>query len=565
MSVITVENLRYRYPHTKELALDGVDFSVEKGEFIGIIGENGAGKSTLSQAIMGLVPQFYKGAYGGKIMVDGLEAGKTPVAQLCGHVGLVFQNPFNQLSGAKDNVYEEVAFGMQNLGVPAEEMKKRVEEALKLLDIWQYRDRNPFDLSGGQMQRVAIASVLVMRPDVMILDEPTSQLDPQGSDEVFQAVEKLTNSGITILMIEQKIEKMAAYCDRILLLHKGKQIAFDTPQKVFSLKNLEEYGILAPAFTRICKAEQVTLPDGTYPVTVEEAAGVLKAKHGSVGNAGNAEDGKSVEKVGNVETEQFCIENLDFSYLADVPVIKALNMKLDKRPTAIIGQNGAGKTTLVKLLKGLLKPVSGSIYFHGEDISGKTVAMLAGNVGYVFQNPDDQIFKYNVMDEILFGPLNIGMDPECAKKEAERALELTGLKGKEKENPYDLELYERKMTAIASVLAMDTDVLILDEPTIAQDWKGRQIIGGIIRSLAERGKLVIAILHDMDFVAENFERVIIMAHGQVLADGTAKEVFAQEEALQKARLQKPYVMQLCEALGYEKSYLTVGEILKDQK
>ncbi len=565
MSVITVENLRYRYPHTKKLALDGVDFSVEKGEFIGIIGENGAGKSTLSQAIMGLVPQFYKGAYGGKVMVDGLEAGKTPVAQLCGHVGLVFQNPFNQLSGAKDNVYEEVAFGMQNLGVPAEEMKKRVEEALKLLDIWQYRDRNPFDLSGGQMQRVAIASVLVMRPDVMILDEPTSQLDPQGSDEVFQAVEKLTNSGITILMIEQKIEKMAAYCDRILLLHKGKQIAFDTPQKVFSLKNLEEYGILAPAFTRICKAEQVTLPDGTYPVTVEEAAGVLKAKHGSVGNAGNAEDGKSVEKVGNVETEQFCIENLDFSYLADVPVIKALNMKLDKRPTAIIGQNGAGKTTLVKLLKGLLKPVSGSIYFHGEDISGKTVAMLAGNVGYVFQNPDDQIFKYNVMDEILFGPLNIGMDPECAKKEAERALELTGLKGKEKENPYDLELYERKMTAIASVLAMDTDVLILDEPTIAQDWKGRQIIGGIIRSLAERGKLVIAILHDMDFVAENFERVIIMAHGQVLADGTAKEVFAQEEALQKARLQKPYVMQLCEALGYEKSYLTVGEILKDQK
>ena len=565
MSVITVEKLRYRYPHTKELALDGIDFSVEKGEFIGIIGENGAGKSTLSQAIMGLVPQFYKGAYGGKVMVDGLEAGKTPVAQLCGHVGLVFQNPFNQLSGAKDNVYEEVAFGMQNLGVPAEEMKKRVEEALKLLDIWQYRDRNPFDLSGGQMQRVAIASVLVMRPDVMILDEPTSQLDPQGSDEVFQAVEKLTNSGITILMIEQKIEKMAAYCDRILLLHKGKQIAFDTPQKVFSLKNLEEYGILAPAFTRICKAEQVTLPDGTYPVTVEEAAGVLKAKHGSVGNAGNAEDGKSVEKVGNVETEQFCIENLDFSYLADVPVIKALNMKLDKRPTAIIGQNGAGKTTLVKLLKGLLKPVSGSIYFHGEDISGKTVAMLAGNVGYVFQNPDDQIFKYNVMDEILFGPLNIGMDPECAKKEAERALELTGLKGKEKENPYDLELYERKMTAIASVLAMDTDVLILDEPTIAQDWKGRQIIGGIIRSLAERGKLVIAILHDMDFVAENFERVIIMAHGQVLADGTAKEVFAQEEALQKARLQKPYVMQLCEALGYEKSYLTVGEILKDQK
>ena len=465
---------------------------------------------------------------------------------------------------------------MQNLGVPAEEMKGRVEEALKLLDIWQYRDRNPFDLSGGQMQRVAIASVLVMRPDVMILDEPTSQLDPEGSDEVFKAVETLTGSGITILMIEQKIEKLAAYCDRILLLHKGKQIAFDTPQKVFSMSDLNDYGIQAPAFTRICKAEGVTLADGTYPVTVEEAAGVLREKRleaSACADGGEraqraagaelAQAGGPTESAGSSD-EQFCIENLDFSYLADVPVLKNLNMKLDKRPTAIIGQNGAGKTTLVKLLKGLLKPVSGSICFHGEDISGKTVAMLAGNVGYVFQNPDDQIFKYNVMDEILFGPLNIGMDAERAKKEAERALELTGLTGKEKENPYDLELYERKMTAIASVLAMDTDVLILDEPTIAQDWKGRQIIGGIIRSLSERGKLVIAILHDMDFVAENFERVIIMAHGQVLADGTAKEVFAQEEALKKARLQKPYVMQLCEALGYEKSYLTVEELLKDQ-
>ena len=595
MSVITVENLRYRYPHAKELALDGLDFSVEKGEFIGIIGENGAGKSTLSQAIMGLVPQFYKGAYGGMVTVDGIEAGKTPVAQLCGHVGLVFQNPFNQLSGAKDNVYEEVAFGMQNLGVPAEEMKKRVEEALKLLDIWQYRDRNPFDLSGGQMQRVAIASVLVMRPDVMILDEPTSQLDPEGSDEVFRAVETLTGSGITILMIEQKIEKLAAYCDRILLLHKGKQIAFDTPQKVFSMPDLNDYGIQAPAFTRICKAEQVTLADGTYPVTVKEAAEVLREKRLGVYEHANAEAGvqkavgasaagtgqvqaknaetgarsgqsgtcRKAENVASVD-KQFRIEKLDFSYLADIPVLEDLNMKLDQRPTAIIGQNGAGKTTLVKLLKGLLKPVSGSIYFHGEDISDKTVAMLAGSVGYVFQNPDDQIFKYNVMDEILFGPLNIGMDPERAKKEAARALELTGLVGKEKENPYDLELYERKMTAIASVLAMDTDVLILDEPTIAQDWKGRQIIGSIIRSLSGRGKLVIAILHDMDFVAENFERVIIMAHGQVLADGTAKEVFAQEEVLKKARLQKPYVMQLSEALGYEKSYLTVEELLKDR-
>ena len=569
MSVITVENLRYQYPHAEKLALDGITFSVERGEFIGIIGENGAGKSTFSQALIGLVPQFYKGAYGGKVIVNGKEAGNTPVAQMCGNVGLVFQNPFNQLSGAKDTVYDEVAFGMQNLGVPREEMHKRAEEALKLLDIWQYRERNPFDLSGGQMQRVAIASVLVMRPDVIVLDEPTSQLDPEGSEEVFRAVEKLTKSGITILMIEQKIEKLAAYCSRILLLHQGKQIAFDTPQKIFSMENLEDYGVQAPAFTRICRAENVTLPDGTYPVTVEEAVGVMQAKHAldasSELSGSNGLDGSnSADDAVKRSMEMFRIEHLDFSYLENVPILKDLNLHLDGRPTAIIGQNGAGKTTLVKLLKGLLKPVSGNIYFRGEDMAGKTVAMLAGNVGYVFQNPDDQIFKYNVLDEVMFGPLNIGMDPERAKSEAKKALELTGLAGKEGENPYDLEMYERKMTAIASVLAMDTDVLILDEPTIAQDWRGRRIIGSIIRSLTERGKLVIAILHDMDFVAENFERVIVMAHGTVLADGRAEEVFEQEEALKKACLQKPYVMQLCSRLGYEKPYLTVEELLSDR-
>ena len=419
------------------------------------------------------------------------------------------------------------------------------------------------------MQRVAIASVLVMRPDVIVLDEPTSQLDPEGSEEVFRAVEKLTKSGITILMIEQKIEKLAAYCSRILLLHQGKQIAFDTPQKIFSMENLEDYGVQAPAFTRICRAENVTLPDGTYPVTVEEAVGVMQAKHAldasSELSGSNGLDGSnSADDAVKRSMEMFRIEHLDFSYLENVPILKDLNLHLDGRPTAIIGQNGAGKTTLVKLLKGLLKPVSGNIYFRGEDMAGKTVAMLAGNVGYVFQNPDDQIFKYNVLDEVMFGPLNIGMDPERAKSEAKKALELTGLAGKEGENPYDLEMYERKMTAIASVLAMDTDVLILDEPTIAQDWRGRRIIGSIIRSLTERGKLVIAILHDMDFVAENFERVIVMAHGMVLADGRAEEVFEQEEALKKACLQKPHVMQLCSRLGYEKPYLTVEELLSDK-
>lgn len=560
MSFIEVEHLKYRYPHTERLALDDLSFSVEKGEFIGIIGENGAGKSTLSQAFTGLVPQFYKGAYGGRVTVDGLEAGKTPVSGLCQKVGLVFQNPFNQLSGARDNVYEEVIFGMQNLGVEREEMKRRAREALELLDIWQFKDRNPFDLSGGQMQRVAIASVLVMRPEVIVLDEPTSQLDPKGSEEVFAAVDSLARSGITILMVEQKIEKLAAYCDRILLLHRGRQVAFDSPRRVLSRGDLEEMGIRPPACTRICRELGKSFPDGTWPVTEEEAAELMRDLPKPL-RAGGGEKEEGIRKP-SPEKALFQIRQLGFSYTEGVPVLEGLNLDLDGRPTAVIGQNGAGKTTLVKLLKGLLRPVSGTISFCGEDTSQKTVAMLAGKIGYVFQNPDDQIFKYNVLDEVMFGPLNIGMSPEKAEAEAKRALETVGLAGREGENPYDLELNERKMVAIASVLAMDTDVVILDEPTIAQDYRGRSAIAGVIRDLKSRGKLVLAILHDMDFVAECFERVIVMAHGRILADGDAGSVFSMDEVLEEARLQKPFVARLCERLGCAGSCLTAEEFLR---
>lgn len=630
MAVISIQNLKYRYPNTTDLALDGINIEVERGEFIGIVGANGAGKSTLSQAILGLVPQFYNGAYGGSVIVDGTKAETTPVAEMCRKVGLVFQNPFNQLSGAKNTVYDEVAFGMENLGVAPEEMERRIQDVLTRLDMWEFRARNPFDLSGGQMQRVAIASVLVMQPQVLVLDEPTSQLDPEGTEEVFRVVDQLAQTGITVIMIEQKVEKMAKYCNRLLLLDHGRQIAYDTPERVLSREDLEAYGVKATAFTYLTKGLGLSNPDGTYPVTLESTQALLRASGrqwpaaltagavttasavatagvatmasavattGAVATAGAAaaegvaladlaaDTAGKTDKVGADPTETnaaqpadadhapaapvtdtplnvFTLQDMSFHYLSDVPIFRSLNLALDTRATAIIGQNGAGKTTLVKLLKGLLRPVSGQILFAGEDISGKTVAMLAGKVGYVFQNPDDQIFKYNVLDEVMFGPLNIGMDSKTAKERSQAALERVGLLDKAGENPYDLQLHERKMIAIASVLAMDTDVVILDEPTIAQDVRGRQIIGQVIRDLETQGRLVVAILHDMDFVAEYFRRVLVMAHGQVLADGTAAESFAQDEALERARLQRPYVGQLCRELGFAGDILTVEEFAR---
>ena len=544
MAFLEVEHLKYRYPHTKKLALDDISFTAEKGEFIGIIGENGAGKSTLSQAFCGLVPQFYKGAYGGKVTVDGIDAATTPTAELCKKVGLIFQNPFNQLSGAKDTVWDEVAFGLENFGVPAEQIHERLDKVLHQLDIWQFREKNPFDLSGGQMQRVAIASVLAMEPEILLLDEPTSQLDPQGSEEVFHTVELLAKTGITIFMIEQKMEKLASYCDKILLLHEGKQIDFDTPEKIFSRPDLAELGICPPYVTRYCIEQNLFRPDGTYPVTMEDVKRVLKRDMERKVTLPQLTDPVLTE----VPEDRFAVRNLKFSYTEDHPIFENFQLSLDQRPTAIIGQNGAGKTTLVRLLKGLLKPSAGTILYQGEDISRRTVASLAGQVGYVFQNPDDQIFKYKVIDEVMFGPLNIGMPKEKAKEKAMEALSLTELTSYAGEIPYDLELSQRKLVAIASVLAMDTDVIILDEPTIAQDYRGKEIIRNIITSLSGQGKLVLAILHDMDFVAQCFSRVVVLAHGQLLADGTPSEVFVQEDVLKKAALDMPHSLQLRKAL-----------------
>lgn len=558
MAFIKVENLKYRYPHTKDLALNNISFEVEKGEFIGIIGENNAGKSTLCQALMGLAPNFYKGAYGGKVIIDNLEVAKTPIWKLCERVGIVFQNPFNQLTGAKDNVYEEIAFGLQNLGVEREEIHNRVEYVLKLLDIYEYKDRNPFDLSGGQMQRVAIASILAMKPDVIVLDEPTSQLDPQGSEEVFRAVDSLTKSGITVIMVEHKIEKIAEYSDRVMLLHKGELIAYDKPEVIFSMDNLMEYGVEAPAFTRICKALNLKNENTKYyPVTLEETDELLRSY--------KKKESPREKVFFNQSDEVIKVENLNFSYRAGTQILKDINISFDNRSTAIIGQNGAGKTTFVKLIKGLLKPVGGSIYYGGKDIASETVAMLAGKVGFVFQNPNDQIFKNKVIDEVMFGPLNIGMEEDVARVKAIEALRLVGLTDSMDENPYDLGLSERKLVAIASVLAMDTDIIILDEPTIAQDFRGREIIKSIVRKLTEEGRLIITIIHDMDFVAEVFERTVVFAEGKVLLDGKTSEVFHNGEVLKKAYLEQPHVTQLCKQLGYKEVYLTVEDFLSQIK
>ncbi|CZQ97643.1 abc transporter [Trichococcus palustris] len=276
MSIIEVSHLKYRYPDTSKLVLDDISFSVEEGEFIGLIGRNTAGKSTLCYALTGLIPHFFKGGYGGTVTVAGLNVRNTDVSEVTAAAGLVFENPFSQITGSRFTVYEEIAFGLENMGLPRGEMIRRIEESLDLLDIRKVKDKNPFDLSGGQMQRVAIAGVVAMKPKILVFDEPTSQLDPQGSEEVFRVVENLTKEGITIIMAEQKMDKIAKYADRVLLMDDGKVIAYDTPAAIFSRDDLAEHGIHPPAVTVIAKHLHKRKANGTYPVLLTELQALMQ-------------------------------------------------------------------------------------------------------------------------------------------------------------------------------------------------------------------------------------------------------------------------------------------------
>lgn len=550
MSIVRVDQLKYKYPESETLAIDDLSFTVEKGEFIGITGMNTAGKSTLCYALCGLVPHFFKGGYGGTVTIDGMDVLTHELSEITSKVGLVFENPFSQMTGAKFTVYDEIAFGLENMGLPREEIHKRINDTTKMLDIEKLKDENPFSLSGGQMQRVAIASVIAMKPAILVLDEPTSQLDPEGTEEVFRIVDMLSKRGMTVIMIEQKLEKLAEYANRIILMHEGKIIHDGLPAEVFSREDLFQYGIQPPLYVKIAKALNIQdAQTGLYPVKLQDMHVDRKLSFS-----------KQAARTNNYKTTKIDVQNLCFAYNEGIDIIKDMNVTLEGEPIAIIGQNGAGKSTFVKLLKKLLNPNAGEILLDDHTISNSTAAKLAGRIGLVLQNPNDQIFKNTVLDEVLFGPLTIGQSKEVATTNALAMLELVGLSEKSDENPYDLSLAERKMVAIASILAMDTDVVIFDEPTMGQDYLGKLKVKEIINSLYELGKLVICILHDMDFVAEVFDRTIIFSNGKILFDGPTRVTFSNKEHLHQARVEQPHLTKFVGKLGYDDIILDVDEL-----
>ncbi|HCI28689.1 MAG TPA: cobalt ABC transporter ATP-binding protein [Fervidobacterium sp.] len=272
---ISIEHLTYRYPFAKNRSLEDITLSIDAGQSIGIIGRNGAGKSTLCYTLSGLIPRFFHGKIEGSIKIDGEDVPTMSVEKLIRKVGLVLQNPFSQISGAKMTVYEEVAFGLENLGIEKDEMHERIDTVLKQFDLYKKKDKNPFELSGGQLQRLAIASVLALQPEILILDEPTSQLDPCGTTEVFEAISQLKTLGITVIIVEHKFEKLVEYVDKIALLNDGKLVKYDTPEKIFSMPQIEDYGVGQPIYTALCKRMGLKKPNGYYPVSFNETVTLL--------------------------------------------------------------------------------------------------------------------------------------------------------------------------------------------------------------------------------------------------------------------------------------------------
>ncbi|RAK10269.1 energy-coupling factor transport system ATP-binding protein [Halanaerobium saccharolyticum] len=280
MKKITINNLSYKYSLAENKALNNISLEVEKGDFIGVVGPNKAGKSTLCKSLVGLIPHFYKGEFEGEILIDNLNTLNSSIAELSLKVGLVFQNPFNQISGAKLSVYDELAFGLENNGLGREEMITRIDKYLNLMDLNEVKDNNPFELSGGQMQKLAIASIMALKPDVFVLDEPTSQLDPQGTEEVFKAVSRLREENLTVILVSQKLNKLADYANKILFLNQGEIAAYDNTAAVFSRNDLEQMGMGAPIYTEIARELGLKNEKNQYPIRKSELKEMLVAKYG---------------------------------------------------------------------------------------------------------------------------------------------------------------------------------------------------------------------------------------------------------------------------------------------
>ena len=553
--IVSIRDLQYRYRGQKEFALDGVNLDLSRGEFMVMMGPSEAGKSTLAATINGLIPHFHKGKLRGEVIVLGRNTKDNTVSQMSEIVGMVFQDFEAQLFST--NVELEVAFGPENFAVEHEEIKRRIDENLNYVGLEAFRKRPPSTLSGGQKQKLAIASVLALKPTVLVMDEPTTDLDPISKMGVFEITHRLCKrDDLTLMIIEHETEE-ALFADRVALLKDGKLIKVGPTREILSdVELLESLGVMPLGISKFFKSVGIK----EIPLTPDEGVQAFRKNQLKISQSSYAKlIAEEKADLANLTKPLIECRNLEYTYPNGVKALNGMSLDIfEGDMIAIIGQNGSGKTTLAKHFNGLLMPTGGEIRVNGKPTHEQGVFKLGQKVGYVFQNPDHQIFSETIFDEVSFGPRLRKLSTEAVKMRVTEALEAVGLVGQENEDPFTLTKSGRQRVAVASVLASKPEVLILDEPTTGLDYSEQKSMMDMVRRLNQNGSTIIFVTHHMWVVAEYAKRTFVMKDGEIILEGSTRDVFSHGEALRDAFLRAPHFVEFSDRLGY--TFLTPYEM-----
>ncbi|MFC2029329.1 ABC transporter ATP-binding protein [Chloroflexota bacterium] len=566
--MVRIEDLHWRYPSFGGVSdnpwtLKGINLEVERGEFIGIAGPSGAGKTTACKAIVGIIPhglkvpfQFFNHHLKGSVWTDGeLITSVNPEGNVvngrargelqgrgitASRAGMVLQDPENQF--LKMSMLHEVAFGLQMMKLPKGEIEERVQEALEMVGLGflipDAVNIHPNDLSGGQKQRVAIASFLAMRPQLLILDEPTSDLDPMGKSEVIETVSMLRDHhDMTIILVEQDPDVLYRFCDRIALIDDGQVKLIDQASTFYRhMDILEGTGIYRFEVSEIASQSRIEHED-SVPIDIKECLDCFPKDL----DCGCQPD--DVAPDGDVLLE---VKDLEYVYEDGTKALHGVNFELHKGEVlALLGTNGSGKTTVAKILNGIYKPSSGTVSVLGQDVSKRAVRRaLPRHVGYVFQNPDHQIFTRQASDEIAYGLKNLDLPEEEMDARVERALDAVGLADQADEDPLFLGKGQRQRLAVASILAMEPEMIIVDEPTTGQDYRMVCGIMDLLKAMHEQGNTVLIITHDMTLVANYCHRVVVLMNGRDIFTGSPRELFSDPKNIEATQLCAPQAISL---------------------
>jgi len=548
---VELQQVTFSYPDEKKNAIRDITLKVGKGETIAIAGEAGAGKSTLLRCINGLVPHFFNGEFHGTVKVVGADTRNYDVGFLSHQAGLLFDDPSSQLLAA--TVEDELAFGLENFGVPREEMLERVKRYIKACRLEGYEGRSPHSLSGGEQQACALAAVLAMQPGIILLDEPTANIDPLGTRHVYDLIKELARTGkYAIILTTNKLEDVADWVDRLVIMSQGAIFLEGKPYDILqSPDEILKVGMKPPQITELFYdlKTKYNVHVETLPVMLEEAiksmTHILQRRKTQVkGTKGPVSEYSSKKCV-------IDIRNVHFAYSKGAPeALKGVSAKIyEGEFVGIIGQNGSGKTTLMKQFNGLLLPTSGDIITYGKNTKEVETADLANDIAYVFQNPDHQLFSTKVSEELAYAPRNLGVPENEIEKRVKSALADVKLSEDYLDlPPLSLSTSEKQRVAIASVLTMEPKILVVDEPTTGQGPQARRALMDLTKEFNKNGKTIIVVTHDMELTAEYTHRCIVLKHGQLLCDSTTREVFSQPEMLASTYLQAPQITRFGQAL-----------------